>query len=335
MYNNMNPIFKKILFVITFVFIFSSIAYCIQPNKYYAALTAKVNSTGSGTVYVNGDNTVSADETCTNIKYQNNYREYDWNIREYVSATVNFTATAYPNPGYSFTKWEKDGSQVSTSSSYSANYVVSENKSTSSDTNAELYTITAFFSPISYQILFSANGGSGTGPSLIHYTIEDTDKTFPLCSYTYTGHKFVGWKPSSNVGNWTTSQTFQPGETITGKWGNVTLSAQWIDMPTVTISVSGLSSGDSAIFNLRRNNSSGDILYTVVLTSDNSSVTIQNLDMGVQYYVEPVSDWNWYTMDPTSDNYTLSTSTPTHTFEFTATKKTKKHDETFNVNWKP
>lgn len=246
---------------------------------------------------------------------------------------VDITVTARADNGYDFSGWFNSAdatTAVSSDNPYTESYVTATERYETLD-----YYIYAKFAPKDYSVSFSANGGSGTGPSNITYNIESTDKTFPICPYTYTGYKFVGWKPSSDVGNWTTSQTFQPGQTITGKWGNVTLSAQWIDMPTVTISVSGLSSGDSAIFNLRRNNSSGDILYTVALTSENPSVAIQNLDMGVQYYVEPVSDWNWYTMDPPSDNYTLSTSTPTHTFEFTATAKTKKHDETFNVNWKP
>lgn len=333
MLKGMNAISKKLLLISTFLLLFSSTGYCISPNKYYAALTAIVSPTGSGTVYVDGDNSVSAGDTCTNVKYNNNYRTYDWNIRDYVDATVNFTATATPNTGYSFTKWEKDGSQVSASSTYSADYAVSKTESTNSDTHAATYTITAVFTPISYTISFSANGGSGTNPSNIPYTIESTDKTLPACPYTKADYTFAGWKPHSNVGNWSKSELFEAMTSVpTGKWGNVTLDAQWkeIEYVDITITVTGLEAGESTVFNVSKG---GSVIFTVAVSAESPTVTIKSQEVG-DYTVTPAG-WNWtYTLSP-STALTKTISIDDHNFSFTASKNSsaKKHDEQINVNW--
>ena len=268
-----------------------------MPNKYYAALTAIVSPTGSGTVYVDGDNSVSAGDTCTNVNYNTSYRTYDLDVRDYVDATVNFTA------------------------------------STNNDTHAATYTITAVFTPIHYTISFSANGGSGTNPSNIPYTIESTDKTFPACPYTKADYTFAGWKPHSNVGNWSTSEFFEALTSVpTGKWGTVTLDAQWkeIEYVDITITVTGLEAGESTVFNVSKG---GSVIFTVAVSAESPTVTIKSQEVG-DYTVTPAG-WNWtYTLSP-STALTKTISIDDHNFSFTASKNSsaKKHDEQINVNW--
>lgn len=192
-------------------------------------------------------------------------------------------------------------------------------------------TLTAQWTPTQYTISFSPNGGTGTTPSSIPYSIESAAITLPACPYTKTGSVFAGWKPSSNVGSWTTGQTFADQASIpTGQYGNVTLVAQWEQNADITISVTGLQNGESAIFTVSKG---GTVLYTVSLDSSNTSVTIKNQEIG-EYTVTPVTGWSFaYTM---SAAQTKTISATDHTFSFTASPKSgvKKHDEQQKVNWK-
>ena len=178
-------------------------------------------------------------------------------------------------------------------------------------------TLTAQWTPTDYTISFSANGGTGTGPSSIGYTIESSGKTLPACPYTRTGYLFTGWKPTSNAGNWTTSESYASGATVpTGKYGTVTLAAQWKEPSDIIISVRELSDGENAIFNVSKN---GSVIFTVAVSAASPSVTIKNQVVG-EYTVTPTS-WSWaYSMSPSSITKTISSSD--HTFSFTATKDT-------------
>lgn len=198
----------------------------------------------------------------------------------------------------------------------------------------------AKWTPAPYTISFSANGGTGTGPSSIPYNVESTDITLPSCPYTKDGYKFAGWKPAANVGNWTTGESFAAQSTLpTGKYGNVTLAAQWeeVHYADITISASGLDQGDTALFTV---SAGGEVLYTVPLTGDATgaaSVTIKGLETGVQYTVQPVSAWTWAYSSCSPTNYieNLGASGLNASFAFTKNTSAKKHDEKSNANWKP
>lgn len=99
-------------------------------------------------------------------------------------------------------------------------------------------------------------------------------------------------------------------------------------MVDIVISVTGLQSGESAIFTVAKGSTT---LYTVALSAAKPSLTIKNQEPG-EYTVTPLS-WSWtYSMSPSSINKTISSSD--NTFAFTASKNTsKKHDEKSNVNW--
>ena len=96
-------------------------------------------------------------------------------------------------------------------------------------------TYWAKWTPTSYTITFNANGGSAVAQ--MNYTIESTS-TLPASSRD--GYRFDGWKPSTDVGNWSSSTTYASGTSLTGKYGSVTLVGQWtaLNIYSITINVS-------------------------------------------------------------------------------------------------
>ena len=84
--------------------------------------------------------------------------------------------------------------------------------------------------PVNYTVTFDANGGSGTMSSAS--VEEGTEYTLPACSFNApSGQQFKGWK----VG--TDEELKQAGDKITVN-GDVTVSAQWEDIPPVMHTVS-------------------------------------------------------------------------------------------------
>ncbi|MBQ7549870.1 MAG: InlB B-repeat-containing protein, partial [Clostridia bacterium] len=83
-------------------------------------------------------------------------------------------------------------------------------------------TLTAQWEPVSYTISFDPNCGGAV--SSLTYNIESAS-TLPTCSRF--GYTFSGWKPVSTVNNWKSDSTYSAGASVKGKYGNVTLKAQW------------------------------------------------------------------------------------------------------------
>ena len=97
-------------------------------------------------------------------------------------------------------------------------------------------TLTAGWTPINYTITYNANGGSVDSATL-GYNIEATSK---LATPFREGYTFTGWKPSADAGNWSASSTYAAGSAVTGKYGDVTLVAQWqINQYTLTVDPNG------------------------------------------------------------------------------------------------
>lgn len=79
------------------------------------------------------------------------------------------------------------------------------------------------YTPISYTITFDTDGG--TAIAAMTYTIESTD-TLPSATGK-TNFAFQNWKVTTADGNWAADSTINGGSAVTGKYGNVTLTAQW------------------------------------------------------------------------------------------------------------
>ena len=103
------------------------------------------------------------------------------------------TLTASPNTGYSFVRWTKNGSQVSTNTSYS--FTVTESAS-----------YVAVFSQNSYSISASANpsaGGTVSGGGSYNYGSSCTLTATPA-----TGYSFVRWTKNGSQVSTSTSYSF-------------------------------------------------------------------------------------------------------------------------------
>ena len=96
--------------------------------------------------------------------------------------------------------------------------------------DAEVW-LSARFSAIKYTITHDPNGGgwgSDKAKDTRNYTINGTVNI--LVAPTKTGYTFTGWKVTSAAGNWTANKVYTVSGSalsLTGMYGNVTLTAQW------------------------------------------------------------------------------------------------------------
>ena len=233
--------------------------------------------------------------------------------------------------GYEFNNWKVTYRDTSKDNNWSTTTTYNAGKSLNG-----MYgdvTLTAQWKAMLYTITYDTNGGKmASSASKTQSYNYGNDVT--LRSATKTGSTFHGWLVTSTDGNWGLNSGYKGGTTASGKYGNVTLTAQWNALPgDIIISVTGLADGESALFNVLKGSS---VLYTVSVSSATPSVTITGMTVGDNYTVTPV---NWsLTSDITPEGSgTQSLTYPNTTFNFTASAKSsvKKHAEESRVNWKP
>jgi len=94
--------------------------------------------------------------------------------------------------------------------------------------NCDFTTVTTLYAcwePIKYTITYVYNDGATTNTTQDYYINSTTALSAPP---SYIGYTFAGWKVvSDSVGSWINDTDYPTGEKLTGKYGNVTLSAQW------------------------------------------------------------------------------------------------------------
>ena len=198
----------------------------------------------------NASTTYAAGASVKNM-YGNVTLVAQWNINQY-TLTVNpnggtfnnSTANSSFTQNYQSTKTIDDATRTAyTFSGWTLSGSGSWNGSNKTYTfGAGAGTLTAGWTPINYTITYNANGGSVDSATL-GYNIEATSK---LATPFREGYTFTGWKPSADAGNWSASSTYAAGSAVTGKYGDVTLVAQWqINQYTLTVDPNGGSWGGS------------------------------------------------------------------------------------------
>ena len=132
--------------------------------------------------------------------------------------------TVIPATGYELTTFTVNGDdETPTEGSY-----------TVEDLSAD-QTVVAGFTPITYNLTYTLNGGTATNPAT--YTIET--ETFTLNNPTKTGHTFKGWKLNGE-GDAMMEVTIARGST-----GHLAYTATWqINMYTITFDSNGGSAVD-------------------------------------------------------------------------------------------
>lgn len=94
-------------------------------------------------------------------------------------------------------------------------------------TKAAEYTATYTATPKTYQITF--NVGEGSLPDGYTSPMDyNCDQSTLLPLPTRDGYAFNGWLLTTTVGGWD-AKTYYTTDTVNGKWGDVTLVAQWLD----------------------------------------------------------------------------------------------------------
>ena len=92
-------------------------------------------------------------------------------------------------------------------------------------------TLYAFRELETYEIIFDANGADPIDS--LEYTIESMEK---LPVPTREDYFFDGWKVVSDAGNWLEADELYAASTsLTGKYGDVTLKAQWTQIPKYVV----------------------------------------------------------------------------------------------------
>ena len=128
--------------------------------------------------------------------------------------TDSKTLPSTAKDGYVFNNWKV----TTAAGNWSANATFSAGASVNGKYGNP--TLTAQYTPTNYTITYNVDGATSTA----QYNIESTAK---LPSQSKTGYDFAGWAISSNTGNWTETGNLPADTALSGRWGDVTLTARW------------------------------------------------------------------------------------------------------------
>ncbi len=156
------------------------------------------------------------------------------------SQTINLSETyRLSNLGYTQTGWKY--------------YIDSEEKVGESVTVNGSTTLYATWELQNYNVTLNYDGGrdgnNNTSITLTNQNIETPVALPASTSITYPGHtaKANFWKVTTASGNWALGETFTSGESVEGKYGSPTLTAQWdANEYTVIFNGNGSTSGSMA-----------------------------------------------------------------------------------------
>ena len=190
---------------------------------------------------------------------------------------TSITLRATANSGYRFVRWERNGTQVSTSASYT--FTVSGS-----------YTYTAIFEPATATISTAVSPtGTGTATGGGTYTMNTTAT---LTATPITGYKFVQWERYGSqvststtyrptvIGNTTYTAVFTPCTVSVSSnnntWGTATYSRSqsggiYSDQVTLTATANDGYRLDYWLMNGVRNDTAGTV-YTFTITQDITAV---------------------------------------------------------------
>ena len=140
-----------------------------------------------------------------------------------------------------------------------------------SNANVTLYAVWQKNAPVTYTILYNANGGSGA-PAAQTKT-HDVALKLSTQQPTRDGYTFIGWATSSSA----TSAQYQPGGSYTSN-ANVTLYAVWqmkdTNAPTITVATVNGSAGKEVTVGISIENNPGIAGMTFALDYDKTRIEL-------------------------------------------------------------
>ncbi len=152
------------------------------------------------------------------IDYTIIYRDID-STEETVSynMTTPVTLKAYERAGYTFGGWRVE--ELTDGAGWSGTYQPGDYTAGERYGNVVLVPV---LTPAEYEITFIPDGG--TPFANLSYTVESED-LLPVPEKT--GFDFAGWLVTDSAGNWADGEIINGGAAVKGKYGSVTLTAQW------------------------------------------------------------------------------------------------------------
>ena len=205
--------------------------YTVQTGRYYGALRFGINDSANGdtaefsNIYV--QDTTSPGGVADDVTPADPINKVKL-PGESVGSLADIERS-----GYTFTGWNTAKNGTGTTYTESTK-MPSSNTQLWSQWDVNSYTIT-----------FAPNGGSVT-PTSKTFTINDS---ISLPTPTRTGYTFSGWKVTekADVSNWTLNDVYTGTSIPAGKYGNVTVTAQWTaNKITVKFSGNGATGGTTA-----------------------------------------------------------------------------------------
>ena len=176
-------------------------------NGYYSA-------TSGGTQYIDNTGKITSNGITAGIGYTTNGTT--WNVRWSGGSVTLPTAT---RAGYTLNGWWTDATNGTKRGDAGGAYA---------PTAAE--TLYAHWTPITFNVTYAANGGSGNAPQSPTQCTYAGSCNAPANTYTKTGYTFANWACSISGGS-CAAATYNAGDSIstatTTVSGTILLTAQW------------------------------------------------------------------------------------------------------------
>ena len=161
-------------------------------------------------------------------------------------ADITIPQTGYTRDGFNFVGWTVDApiADLGASAQIPQAVIQSTEVKNLTATDGDTVTLYAVWQIVSYTVTYVANDETGStratiNPNAQGYTVNDTVTTATAVREGYT---FNGWLASGENNNW--SGTYSAAQSVTGKYGNVTMTAQWTPITyRVTFNGNGETSG--------------------------------------------------------------------------------------------
>lgn len=134
-------------------------------------------------------------------------------------------SVAEAESGYEFLGWYDNENGTGAVLSENHKFVPAPNSSGLYETA----TYYAVFAPVEYEATFDLGYGT-SDPATETYTIESG---LNMPSPTRTGYDFLEWKVTTAGGNWNVNSEYNAGAAVSGKYGDVTLTAQWEEKTSI------------------------------------------------------------------------------------------------------
>ena len=109
-------------------------------------------------------------------------------------------------------------------------------------TKPEDQTVEPEYTAKKYTVTYNVDGGDNK--AALEYTIEDESV---IGAATKSGYRFIGWKVETAGGSWVQGASVAAGDTVKGKYGNVTLKAQWVVEAEISFEDYAYAAGDQIL----------------------------------------------------------------------------------------